>query len=470
MTIPAILPYAFNSSRMGSGYLVSNAFGGWKYLTPEELKKFVSGKLNGGALARELSEKGFAANRLDIDGLAAGLAGRYLKDWKGPHVHIIEVTRRCNSSCLYCGASAGTKNGAGLDMELETARRTLDFIFALKTPALMLEFQGGEPLLNFKTVRFLVEEARKRARVSGQSVHFSIVSNLTLLDRAKRDYLLSRKVAVCTSLDGPADVHDRARLMAGGSTHARASSRIKELAALSKKDPSIEAPNAICTVSAFSLPHARRIVDEFVRLGLLRVQLGPLERLGRARPDWEKLGIGAGEFLKFYTGAFERIIELNRRGVPVYEKGALMYIKQILTGTRPRYQNLDLVFRLGYGSDGSVYGSDEGRLAGNSGDGLFRLGDVRKDTFRGLLKTPLARAFLLSAFPELCQPSCARCVYGPWCRIMPAYNYSVQGGFWGNMASSPRCAVHKGIFDIIFGKLRHAGTRKIFEHWNEIYD
>jgi hypothetical protein len=201
----------------------------------------------------------------------------------------------------------------------------------------------------------------------------------------------------------------------------------------------------------------------------MRVQLGPLERLGRAGKAWASLGVGAAEFLAFYAAALERILELNRAGVPVYEKGALMYIRQILTGRRPRYQNLDLVFRLGYGHDGSIYGSDEGRLVANAGDDFFRLGDVRRDTFAGILEKPLARAFLLSAFPELCQPACARCVHGPWCRVMPAFNYSVQGGFWGNMAASPRCAIHKGIFDIIFSKLSHAGTRKIFERWSETY-
>ncbi|HNW44248.1 MAG TPA: radical SAM protein [Elusimicrobiales bacterium] len=469
MPIPPIVPYRFNFSRAGRKVLLSNEFGGWSLASPAGFEKLVSGKLRGGPFARELSEKGFAANRMDLDGLAAGLSDKLLAGWRGPHVHIVEVTRRCNSACLYCGASAAGRRAAGLDMTPATARKTLDFVFSLETPSVMLEFQGGEPLLNFGMVRFLVEEALRRAEAAGKKVHFSIVTNLTLMDREKFDYLVSRRVTVCTSLDGPAALHDRARRKAGGSAHAAAARWLKEFAALAGRDPAAEMPNAICTVSAFSLPHARRIVDEFVRLGLLRVQLGPLERLGRARAAWNSLGCGPAEFLAFYAAALERILELNRRGVPVYEKGALMYIKQILTGRRPRYQNLDLGVRLGYAFDGSVYGSDEGRLLAAAGDGFFRLGDVRRDTFRGILKKPLARAFLLSAFPELCQPACARCVYSPWCRVMPAYNYSVQGGFWGNMASSPRCAVHKGIFDIIFAKLQDPETREIFERWSDTY-
>jgi uncharacterized protein len=155
--------------------------------------------------------------------------------------------------------------------------------------------------------------------------------------------------------------------------------------------------------------------------------------------------------------------------VPVYEKGALQFIKQYLNRRRPRYQNLDLAYRLGYSADGSVFGSDEARLLYNGGDDTFRLGDVRSDSFRGLLRQPLARALLLSDFPALTQPACARCVYAQWCRISPAQHYAAQGSFWGHLPSSSRCAAYMGIFGCLSALCSDERTLKIFRQWDKTY-
>ena len=46
-------------------------------------------------------------------------------------------------------------------MSEETARRALEVMFRSPSPDLKVEFQGGEPLLNFDLVRYIVEEAKE---------------------------------------------------------------------------------------------------------------------------------------------------------------------------------------------------------------------------------------------------------------------------------------------------------------------
>jgi sulfatase maturation enzyme AslB (radical SAM superfamily) len=47
-------------------------------------------------------------------------------------------------------------------MTQEMADKGLDFVFRSPSQALKIEFQGGEPLLNFEMVKYIVLEAKKR--------------------------------------------------------------------------------------------------------------------------------------------------------------------------------------------------------------------------------------------------------------------------------------------------------------------
>ena len=455
-------PSDFNFIRRGKTCLLSNEFSAGAVIKARELNAFARGDKLTPEAARTLSERGFFRDSLDFEKLLPRHYAALLKNWTGPRVHIIAVTSACDHSCLYCGASASR---SGAVMSLATAKRTVDFIFKTGSPELVIEFQGGEPLLNFPVVKAITEDALARGRKQGRNIHFSIVSNLAALTAGKLEYLRSRGVTVCTSLDGPAFIHNQNRLLTGGS-HAAAVRGIAAVNRLAAKGM-LEPVNAICTVTRSSLPHPEKIVDEFLKRGIKRVQLGPLEPLGRARGAWAELGCGAEEFLGFYTKAFDHMLRLNRAGVEVYEKGALMFVKHIITGERPRYQNLDVLYRLAYGRDGSVYGSDEARLLAESGDTFFRLGSVFTDLFSGIAASPLARTLLLSCFPRLTQPRCARCPYSAYCRVSPVYSYTAQGSFWGDMMTSERCRIFMGVFDLIFDKLNRPADRKLLEKWAE---
>ena len=68
------------------------------------------------------------------------------------------------------------------DMSLATAKRVVDQIFTSPSPALAIEFQGGEPLVNFEVVRFVIEYATERNRDEGRDLQFLLVSNLAAMD------------------------------------------------------------------------------------------------------------------------------------------------------------------------------------------------------------------------------------------------------------------------------------------------
>ncbi len=462
-------PFINYFQKSARGFFLSSDAGYNISLTKKQFEGFLKGTIKDKKCKNQLSEKNFFRNRLDFDLLSERLGLYFLKDWKGPHIHIISVTKRCNSNCFYCGANASFGKAYNNDMSLETAKKTVDFIFNIQTKDLMIEFQGGEPLLNFKTVKFIVTYVKKKNKTFKRNVHFSIVTNLIGMDAKKLDFLIKNKVTICSSLDGPKELHDLNRKIAKGSAHKIVAKWLKKISFLAKKNIDMESPNAICTISRSSLKYPEKIVDEFLKCGLERVQLGPLDPLGRAALRWDIVGYNGEEFLKFYKKAFDYIILLNKKGINVYEKGALMFARQILTGERPRYQNLDFIYRLAYNYNGNIYGSDEARMLSNAQDEFFQLGNVHKNSFKNLLNNPLSRTLFLSAFGFLTQPKCARCVYNPYCHIMPVYNYAAQGSFWGNMAVNERCKIFKGVFDIIIDKMADKTVEKMFVDWMENY-
>lgn len=436
-------------------------------LSEEDYGRFLAGGVKAEEpLGRELLAKGFLRRHLDFAGLARRCVEKNLLAWPGPRVHTIVATLRCNFRCLYCHASVVGAGDVSKDMTLETAKKVVDFIFQSPNPELMVEFQGGEPLLNWPVVKFIARYARRKARLEGRKLHIGLISNFSLLDGEMIEELIAQKVSFCTSLDGPEALHNKNRLFAGGNSHAEAVANIRRVQARRAAGADVDAPNAIATVTRFSLSQPREIVDQFVELGLERVQLGPLDPIGFAKKSWGVIGYSSAEYLGFYRQALERVIELSREGVKVYEKMAMILLLRILRGGHWRFPNGDGVCRLAYDFDGSIFPSEEGRLVANEGDDFFKLGHVGESTYEELLGRPALRAGLMAASSNS-QPMCFQCAYNPYCTVVPVYNYQTQDSPWGQMPSNGWCEKMMGIFDLLFEKLADPGSRKVLESWLE---
>ena len=160
---------------------------------------------------------------VDLDGLAAKWRTRNEHLDQGPGLHILVLTLRCNHKCLYCQSSAAGEGAKKTDMPLKTALKSVDFAFSSPNPAITIEFQGGEPLLNWAVLKAVTKYARKKAAASKKQLKLALVSNFTLMTEEKAKFLLENEVSLCTSLDGPADLHDRHRKGPDGSpSHAAA--------------------------------------------------------------------------------------------------------------------------------------------------------------------------------------------------------------------------------------------------------
>lgn len=462
----------------GSWVLLTNDFGRWLMLDKPDFERFAKGGLDPAEpLRAELASRGFLRDSLDFPELAASfLKLTSFRHIPGPSLHMIVVTLRCNQKCRYCHSSVVDPSRTDTDMDLETAKRTVDFIFATPNPSICIEFQGGEPLLNWPVVKFIVEYAQAKAKASNRRLLLALVNNFTLMSDERLAYLMDKGVSICTSLDGPADLHDRNRpLLGSGEAQSKVVAWLKRIVATCEAEPEqrrLYRPSALMTTTRFSLTRGREIVDLYSELGMDQIFLRPLSPIGYAKRVWGEIGYGPEDFVRFYEETLDYILELNRTGKSsIMERNALILLTKIVRGEDPGFMDLRwpsgaALGCLAYNFDGRIFVSDEGRMVDHQGDALFQVGDVRSSDWNSVLDHPTARACASSSNLET-QPMCGQCVYKPWCGVEPVFHYEMQRSIAGRMPDSPWCKVHMGLFDILMRRLRDPQARAVFDGWLE---
>ncbi|OGR90687.1 MAG: His-Xaa-Ser system radical SAM maturase HxsB [Elusimicrobia bacterium RBG_16_66_12] len=457
----------FRFRRIKDDYLITNDFGRHRVLTASEFKSFVEGSLDEASpLCGQLARDGFIRDRMDFDALTAVWRTRNRFLWQGPSLHIVVVTLRCNHRCLYCQANSVPMKDKSSDMSLETARKVVDRIFQSPNPAITIEFQGGEPLANWPAVEFIVDYAREKNQKAGKSLWINLVTNLSLLDDAKLKFLLKHQVNFCTSIDGPGELHNKNRLFVGGDSHADASRWFKKIHKKTAGKP--YRIDALLTVTRFSLPRYKEIVDEYAGLGMRGIFLRSLSQLGLARETWAQIGYEPDEFLEFYRKALDYIIALNKRK-NFFEQTARLFLTKILGDVDPNFLDLRSpcgagVGQIAYNFDGGIYTCDEGRMFSRMGDESFRIGSVDGGSYGECVGHPVVRAISVASTLDN-QVQCSKCAYKPYCGVCPVKCYGEQGDIVGRMPSNSNCRIQMGIQDMLFERLQDPKIEKIFRKW-----
>lgn len=130
----------------------------------------------------------------------------------------LNMTHDCNLRCEYCFASQGSYNGERALLKFETGKKALDFLVKNSGSRRNLEvdFFGGEPLMNFETIKMLVEYGRTIEKEYNKNFRFTITTNGVLLDDEKIDYINENMDNVVLSIDGRKNTNDRMRKTVNG--------------------------------------------------------------------------------------------------------------------------------------------------------------------------------------------------------------------------------------------------------------
>lgn len=454
-----LLPLRFERTS-SDGYLVSNIVGDFVRLSANEFNSLISERLTPGD---GLYEKAYASNLITREGqtaqlqiLATRLRSRmaFLREPTGLHMFV--VTLRCEHSCPYCQVSRQSTDRTRFDMSEDTAERALRIALESPSSRIKIEFQGGEPMLNFPLITKIVENAKASAPKIGKHVEFVIASNLALLTGDILAFCKRNNILLSTSLDGPADLHNRNRPRPGGNSYELAVKGIKA----AQKVLGADRVSALMTTTEASLDRVEEIIDEYVALGLDGIFLRPLSPYGFAIKTKQIKKYDTKRWLDFYIRGLRYVLDINRKGHNFFEFYTLLILRRMLTDEPIGYVDLRSPSGVGLGAlvynyDGKVFASDEGRMLAEMGDNTFELGHVEHDNYRSLILSDKLIDLVGSSLTQ-CAPECLNCVFESHCGADPVYHHATQNDPLGLKPLSGFCARQKGVMGTVLDLLDYS--------------
>lgn len=135
------------------------------------------------------------------------------------------VTEDCNLRCKYCYVTHKTK---GKRLDIETAKKFIDYILTteqiVKPEAVVLDFIGGEPLLEAELIEEICDYFKIRAYEEGVSWYWNYRINISTnginYDDEKVQRLIKKnedKISIGITIDGTKEKHDLQRVFPDGS-------------------------------------------------------------------------------------------------------------------------------------------------------------------------------------------------------------------------------------------------------------
>ena len=454
-----------------SRVIVSNDAGQYCVLTRDEFDDFTEHRL---ALDDPTYQRLKSSHLLidddssvALDLLALKVRTKYQQLKQFTSLHLFVVSLRCDYSCPYCQVSRQMSDKSKFDMSEETALAGVDFTFRSPSKALKIEVQGGEPLLNFPLIQFIVEKAQERNKQEKRDLQFVIATNLSYITEQVLDYCDKNNILISTSLDGPEDLHNKNRPRPGQNGHALTVDAITRVRSRLGRDRIA----ALMTTTEASLSRVKDIIDEYLVRGFDSIFLRSLSPYGFAVKTKQIHKYDVTRWLDFYREGIDYIVDLNKSGIAFREEYASLILTKMLTPYGHGFVDLQSPAGIGisaivFNYDGDVYASDESRMLAEMGDKTFKLGTLGKDSYEEIIGNETLLQSLEDSITESV-PMCHDCVFQPYCGSDPVYHHATQGDWIGHKAKSGFCTKNMGIFEYLITKLEDSDdeTKEILTGW-----
>lgn len=422
--------------RIGDSYILINPEnGGWTVLNKDE---YFSVKTNSGP------PRGLQGEFLYKVGLCAsdGRTKNFVKQSEyTEQLYFFEfaVTTGCNLACKYCFA----KSHPLLSREkatTELAELFIDRIAEYRVTArtlvpFIIEFTGGEPLMNFNTIRHTVEYA-KREYGDLLNAEFVIQSNLTLLNDDILRFARDHRIGIGVSCDGFKEVNDKQRPFANG----RGSHSILDANMIKLRKMHPENSGSIITVvTQENVDKMAEIVLYLYLCGYREINLRPMAELGRGATSYKKK-----PFSKSYVEGLFKV--LSSVITPIYHKTGELIQEQFISRT---FQHLFHPYRA-FMCERSPCGAarnicivmpngDAYPCNQSTDDKQLLLGNIKTSTFSELLETSPAKMLSHRTLDMI--EECQVCTFRSWCGSpCPNEAFVKYGSF---MAMSPGCDIFR---------------------------
>jgi radical SAM protein with 4Fe4S-binding SPASM domain len=374
----------------------------------------------------------------------------------GVQIHSISLTNECNLGCKYCQAKSTFRSHLNSNMCEKTAKNIINFIFndaSKNVEKITIEFQGGEPLLNFKVLRYIVEQCTKLKQIHKKTIDYIIGTNLTLMDEKKLNFIIKNKIQISTSIDGPKNIHQENRPYLDGESSLEDTlkwvTRINEAYNLNRVNKKVYSSP---TFTKNSLNDFKRIINFYIKNNLDPIQSRFVDKIGLAEDSWKKLGYSPEKYSHFFKKYLNYLLELNKDNVLIRDRMIIILLSNIFTQEKicPCVSEscFGITSVLSYNSNGDVYPCEYFRY---TQDKKLNLGNVKSVKFKEILNSKQNIKFSMNN--NVFNKTCNTCVWKPFCGVC-AFKRLYEGGtLYYPVEKTSNCKVLMSQLDLIFEKI-----------------
>lgn len=151
--------------------------------------------------------------------------------------YMIWVTTSCNMKCKYCYEGVEKEN---VYLNFEMADKVISYIESdfdeKKESELLIEFHGGEPLLNIPVIKYLTNKIENKYSRAGIKTVFQLTTNATLLDDTILEFLKNHIQNITVSIDGSEKTHNLMRKFNNGNDSYELTMKNSRILLREKKD------------------------------------------------------------------------------------------------------------------------------------------------------------------------------------------------------------------------------------------
>ncbi|MFK7779757.1 MAG: His-Xaa-Ser system radical SAM maturase HxsB [Candidatus Gracilibacteria bacterium] len=462
--------FPFNFNRLNEEIVLTNDTGEFVICSDYELRNLVKKELsieNNKDLFLELLNKQFIYMTRDREAINRKAVKYRTKKqflYTGAVLLVFVVTTRCQHKCHYCQITPQSTKAIEFDMTEEIAEKSV--IIAMQSPAksITIEFQGGETLLAFNIVKFIVQYAKQLNETIGKNIEFVLATSLVDITREQLEFIKEHNILLSTSLDGPEDLHNTNRPIHSENTYKK----FIEGFNLSKEYVG-DTISPLLTISKNSLSRIEDIIKEYQKIGKNSISLRALSPYGFAVKTMSKIGYSEQEYIKFYLNALDYIIDMNLDGTYFREEYATLLLRRILTPYSTGYVDLQSpsgagVNALVFHYNGEIYPADEARMLAEMGDKNFLLGNVSDNTYKDIINKPKLQLIIQDSCAESLT-NCSECAYLPYCGCDPLFNYVTQKDHYGHRPTSDFCYKQMSIYNYLFSYIKNKDKKVLDIFW-----
>lgn len=457
---PKYVPNEYFAKELNGKMLVTTRHGSWIFLKHREYELLRTLKLEENVkLSNKLEQAGVVITKNSVPRIIKMLEHQYSFLKLNKMLYIIGIGKSCNLACAYCHANAVSpisKNGKSMSSEVMGG--ILKYISSAPHNELAIQFQGGEPLMHFGAIKDFLERLYKSPEIISSKKrieHTIIVTNLTNMTEEKAEYIIGKNIGICASLDGPKELHDMQRAYINGK--GSYDDIIYWINYFKNRGAHF---SMLPTTTSNTLKlGARALIDEYVKWGCKRILFKPVMAIGRAK-NRDSLSITAEDFFDFWKEGMEYLIELDSRGIYMYDMYAQSLIRNVLLPHRAymcaRRPCGASISQTAFSEKGDIYACDFSRSMPDA---------VAGNVFNDNYQSTWFKTLNLKTFTPEFQPLCDTCAFSAYCASCISRNLSIYKDTMPHTPNDFNCRLTKLAITHIFEKMQSKKHREVFMKW-----